>query len=189
MRDSIADPKYEGVKTSRNQLLTRESEEEDEREEVEGGGGSSGEDHEGPITPMDGAVSSESEVEDDEDQEIPFALSNEALKSKRRRDPSPHLQAAALDASRHQDQTLTSSLRDTRAADKLKGKAVARQLVRLTVTNLTSMCLHVPFLVNMGLPSRCPHSTTKVGHNSEQAPACAPFPLSSFYAILICPLA
>lgn len=127
MHDSLSDPKYNGIKTSKNQWLAHESNEEEAEDD-------DSTDHKAPIhLPVTDASSSPSEVhEDHEDQEARRPLQKGIANSGVPHEPSPPSNAAGKNAAPHQDETLASSLQRTRAADKLKGKAVVRQLVRLT---------------------------------------------------------
>ncbi|KDQ06298.1 hypothetical protein BOTBODRAFT_39679 [Botryobasidium botryosum FD-172 SS1] len=103
LHDSVADPKYEGVKSSRNQIFDDDEEEDDEDEQFDDAS-----DHESHSE--DSFHSEPSDDEDDEDDE--------------EEEPAPSKPAPPL----MQTSELTSTLKRTRDEDRLKGQAVARQL-------------------------------------------------------------
>ena len=107
LQDSIADPKYVGVKTSRKQLLEWSQ--------------SEGEDEEGPASQDESASEDEpAPVRDATDEDdVPEDSAEEHA--------SPPLKRQAV---QEPPEDLSSTLRQKRDEDRRKGKAVARQLVR-----------------------------------------------------------
>ena len=107
LQDSIADPKYVGVKTSRKQLLEWSQ--------------SEGEDEEGPASQDESASEDEpAPVRDATDEDdVPEDSAEEHA--------SPPLKKQAV---QEPPEDLSSTLRQKRDEDRRKGKAVARQLVR-----------------------------------------------------------
>ncbi|KAF8518014.1 apoptosis-antagonizing transcription factor [Hysterangium stoloniferum] len=103
LRDSVVDPKYDGVKTSRRTLMADENEEDEEETSIPSmHGGSS------PSASHDGASQSE--------EEEPIVHKGQ----KRVAEDNDEAQA--------NDNDLLPSLQRTRVADKLKGQAISRQL-------------------------------------------------------------
>lgn len=124
LNDNITDPKYDGVKTSR-QFRTSHDENENESEEDEDDSESGS--YSKVRTPsMHGdSLSSASE---DEETHSPMpdgvTVNKHEEASTRHKDQGPKLIS-------RQDEALASTLQRTRVADKLKGKAVSRQMVCL----------------------------------------------------------
>jgi Ca2+-dependent lipid-binding protein len=125
LQDSLADPKYEGVRTSRKALEERQYEEseidsEDEEDEFAGlHGGSSDVDRDGEEP--DNSEGDESQMNEDEDSEGDSEdVTDEAPPSSLRppKRPAPE-----------QEEDPTSALKQAREADKKKGQAVAKQIV------------------------------------------------------------
>ncbi|KZT27772.1 TRAUB-domain-containing protein [Neolentinus lepideus HHB14362 ss-1] len=119
LHDSVADPKYEGVRTSRKQLMEDGGDEDTSGEDgdhdfSDSQGGDSGEEDDVP---------SDSASDDVEDEDIlrppPTKVSSDKTKGPSSTENSP----APVEA-------LSSSLRKTREEDRRKGKAVSRQIVR-----------------------------------------------------------
>lgn len=138
--DSISDPKYEGKRASRAQLLGDEDEGEtdgeeavdqpngiheddsDAEEHVDGPG-----DHNEMSEEEDGMEeddAAEGPYESEEDQE---SASDEEVDAHEHQSPAPETNPSAPAP---QTDDLTDSLRKNREADLRKGKAVARQVVR-----------------------------------------------------------
>ncbi|EPQ56406.1 TRAUB-domain-containing protein [Gloeophyllum trabeum ATCC 11539] len=120
LHDSISDPKYEGVRTSRKQLMDTDEDEELSEDDV----GEAPLDHEG-----DEAESSGSEDEDDE--EIPSESGSEDEDEpppKSTKAFSSHVNDHSQDQSAPPAEDISSTLRKTREEDRKKGKAVSRQL-------------------------------------------------------------
>lgn len=110
IHDSVADPKYDGKRTTRRQLL--ESEEASDAEEHD----ASSEDEAGLSAESQSMDEDESEKNEDEDNSGEL---EEAVTEARSMQPEP------VD-------DLSSTLRKTRDEDRTKGKAISRQLVRLS---------------------------------------------------------
>ncbi|OCH85789.1 TRAUB-domain-containing protein [Obba rivulosa] len=121
LNESVIDPKYEGVRTSRKALY-EDSEDEPELEEDE---------HEDESIPSDSEPESHSELEDGEEAQSSGDESQEES-PERHRPASSHDQLAQTSApSAHEtpkDDDLASALRKTREEDRQKGKAVSRQI-------------------------------------------------------------
>lgn len=123
MHDSISDPKYGGVKTSRQQFHASDDENEDENEESTDH--SESKNHWEEVTrSMRGDLSSS------EDEEGDFPIPSGA-KSTMDSEVSTRYQDQDIASPSRQNEPLESTLQRTRVADKLKGKAVSRQLVCL----------------------------------------------------------
>lgn len=109
LHDGISDPKYDGVRTSRKQLLEGSEDEatsdEEESEDAVGPGDSAGEDDD---------MQSESEATSIDDDE------NENSSTK------PHTEHDQEDIS-----NMPNTLQKTREDDRRKGKAITRQIVCL----------------------------------------------------------
>lgn len=106
LRDSVADPKYDGTRTTRKQLLESDGElSESDEEEVYSEGQDEGE-------------SSQSSVNEEEDEDLPSQ--SEATEE----ETTPEFKQTET------PEDLTSTLRKTRDEDRKKGKAVSRQIVR-----------------------------------------------------------
>ncbi|TFK51679.1 TRAUB-domain-containing protein [Heliocybe sulcata] len=118
LHDSIADTKYEGVRTSRKQLL-EEDEDEDEGHDPSG---NEGDDVQDPSDQEEEEeIPSESVSEGDEVDDLPPPRSVKSSPGKANGPrPSKLTPAPAED--------LSSTLRQTREEDRKKGKAVSRQL-------------------------------------------------------------
>ncbi|KAF8582751.1 TRAUB-domain-containing protein [Ramaria rubella] len=119
LRDSIVDPKYDGVKTSRQQLHESESASEAE----EGIDGPPGSDRIDGLPSLHGdslsSASEDDEEENEKDAHSSMHKTNEKVAMN-------HDSSSKIPS--QNDEALTSSLQRTRVADKLKGKAVSRQL-------------------------------------------------------------
>ncbi|KAH7914638.1 apoptosis-antagonizing transcription factor [Hygrophoropsis aurantiaca] len=115
LHDSIADPKYDGIKTSRRQLMDDEDDENIESELEE--------DYD--QDPSEG----QSDHDEDEDEEPPSSNSEieQPQPKTTRHKLSPKLSAQRPDQ-RAPGDDLASSLRKTRDEDRKKGKAVSRQI-------------------------------------------------------------
>jgi protein AATF/BFR2 len=120
LHDSITDPKYDGVKTSRRQFQASG----DENEEDVYGSESGSYEREG--TPPIHRDSLSSALED---EEAYSPMPNGAKKSPTDDEASTRQQGRDSNIVSEQDEALASSLQRTRVADKLKGKAVSRQIV------------------------------------------------------------
>ncbi|EMD39043.1 hypothetical protein CERSUDRAFT_72278 [Gelatoporia subvermispora B] len=122
LNESVIDPKYEGIRTSRKALYEDSDEEEPGLEEDE---------HEDESAPSNSEPESHSELEDDEEARSSGDESQEDS-PERRRPSSSHEQSASASAlSAHEtlkDDDLASTLRKTREEDRQKGKAVSRQI-------------------------------------------------------------
>ena len=121
LHESVADPKYDGVKTSRHQLHANADQSE---EDVDGSqSGSYGEEE---TLSMHG--DSLSSAPEDEESHLPMPNGPTMPMTESKVSPQQDRDSKILP---NGDEPLTSSLQRTRIADKLKGKAVSRQLVRL----------------------------------------------------------
>ncbi|KAJ7132107.1 apoptosis-antagonizing transcription factor [Mycena epipterygia] len=110
---SIADPKYEGVKTSRKQLMESSDQEPSDLEDDD----------------SDGDSESDAEVEEgeqhDDSQSIPSESEPEETGEERQTTlPTPRQSNSQLDPA----EDLPSTLRKTREEDRKKGKAVSQQI-------------------------------------------------------------
>jgi protein AATF/BFR2 len=135
LQDSIGDPKYDGVRTSRKALLEQEDQPPEGEDGGEENGGSnefadnddddeSEEEFQGFGVGVEGPWGSEDEDEDEEtDEEEEDEL--ETPKSKPSAIPSSKRKAEEEEPSGD----LTSTLKSAREADRRKGKAVGRQIV------------------------------------------------------------
>ncbi|KAL1731129.1 apoptosis-antagonizing transcription factor [Schizophyllum commune] len=134
--DSISDPKYEGKRASRAQLLGDEGDEESEGEDADQPNGFHEEDFQGSDESEvdEGTVNDEDGVVDDEEDaaEGPDESEEEAESGGEEDDQAHEHQTPAsestLPAPASQNDDLTDSLRKNREADLRKGKAVARQV-------------------------------------------------------------
>ncbi|KAJ7636059.1 apoptosis antagonizing transcription factor-domain-containing protein [Mycena polygramma] len=112
---SIADPKYVGVKTSRKQLMEGSDGEPSDLEEEE------------PRDESESDVERGNEEEQDDDESVPSQSEpEEASDPEETSAPSPPTKQIAPEAGPAED--LPSSLRKTRDEDRKKGKAVAQQI-------------------------------------------------------------
>lgn len=118
LHNSISDPKYDGVKATRKQLM-EESEDEmaSEEEEGEGDGGTEESDNNG-ISYMNGGGGSEDEIPSESVGEDQRPLLKEAPSKRPAISPDP------VDV-------ISSAPRIKRDEDRKKGKAVSRQIVCL----------------------------------------------------------
>lgn len=113
---SVADPKYEGVKTSRKQLMESSDQEPSDLEDDDADGDSES-----------GAEGEEGEQHDDS-QSIPSESEPEETGEERQTTlPSGKQSDTELDPA----EDLPSTLRKTREEDRTKGKAVSQQIVRI----------------------------------------------------------
>ena len=148
LHDSIADPKYEGKRTTRREI--QESDEElgsDEQEEDE----DISEDEHSPVIEDD--LPSESEASDAPEHSVA---------------PSHHSDSEPPD-------DLTSTLRKTRDEDRRKGKAVSRQIVRTHVAYYvkTTELIFDPCQGHLGYPPRRTNTHAKVRDSRKQT-TCGP---------------
>ena len=127
LRESVSDPKYDGVKTSRHQLHANEGESEGESEEGSVDGFQSGS-YQKEGTP---SIHGDSLLSAPEEEEAHSPIPDGATKSATDNKVSSRRQDHDSKPLSTHDETLTSSLQRTRVADKLKGKAVSHQLVCL----------------------------------------------------------
>ncbi|KAF9447513.1 TRAUB-domain-containing protein, partial [Macrolepiota fuliginosa MF-IS2] len=122
LHDSIADPKYDGVKTSRKKLMEFSDEEREDRAE---------ESEEGDDEGVDGEDEDVEEGEGWDDEEVPSGSEEEDSESEEeghdviRRSP-PSTKRKAEETGQTDD--LGNTLQKTREEDLRKGKAVMRQL-------------------------------------------------------------
>lgn len=125
LQDSIDEPKYSGVKTTRQKLL-EQSQPTLAKDEDEEGEQSEDEDED-----FGGKDTDEEEVAEDgshsEHDELPSSSTVERL---------PLAAAKTMTADEPQAHDLTVALRKSREEDLKKGKAVSKQLVRLVYTSL-----------------------------------------------------
>lgn len=124
LHDSVADPKYEGVKTSRKHIFDDDDSDEDAMEE----------------NPLDAALGADdgsddgqsdggedSEGEEGSEQGDDVGDNDQGDHSDTRPSPPPKKVAFSKPAEKSDD--LAATLKRSRDADRLKGKAVSRQLV------------------------------------------------------------
>ncbi|KAI5894888.1 TRAUB-domain-containing protein [Schizophyllum commune H4-8] len=137
--DSISDPKYEGKRASRAQLLGDDDEEEDEEDEGEDADRpnaiheedseaeehSDGSEEHGEVSEDDGMEDEENTAEGPDASEEEESASEEEDEAHGQHSPAPEAKSSAP-APKTDD--LTDSLRKNREADVRKGKAVARQV-------------------------------------------------------------
>lgn len=151
----VSDPKYDGVKTTRRQLL-EESDHDSipEDDSLHSDADSNVDDELG----HDSASDSASEDEDNVDNGIPKAKS-----------PSPE-----SDAEDARDD-MTSALQQSRLADRQKGKAITRQLVCSIPPCLFPITLaHRVFTAaNVGYDRRCTNKAPKGRYEHQRPPSCA----------------
>ncbi|KDQ61606.1 hypothetical protein JAAARDRAFT_31067 [Jaapia argillacea MUCL 33604] len=135
LHDSVADPKYDGVRISRKQLQFL-VEEDDGHEEEEAGDDQTSEDE---ITEMNGRSlggddESEGDVEEDGEKDLPSDSQSgwEDEEDESQHSPAPLPSKASktkrLSQSPEPTQDISSTLAKTRQQDVKKGKAVSRQL-------------------------------------------------------------
>lgn len=111
---SVADPKYEGVKTSRKQLMEDSDHEPSDLENDYPDEESEPDDQSGDEEDDNQSIPSQSEPEEASDE--PHATSPPPKKSNLEPEPA---------------EDLSSTLRKTREEDRKKGKAVSQQIVRI----------------------------------------------------------
>lgn len=126
LHDSIADPKYEGVKTSRKKLLEISDEDEDEDEGDEDVAEDEGRDGEEDFFKEDALREEDPPSESEEDQEIESEAEEEEPENEKPSLPSTE-NLRPQEKSRTTDD-LSNALQKTREEDLRKGKAVMRQL-------------------------------------------------------------
>ncbi|KAF8196715.1 apoptosis antagonizing transcription factor-domain-containing protein [Mycena galopus ATCC 62051] len=121
---SVADPKYAGVKTSRKQLLegsdgdANDLEEEEEEENYSQGG-----------SEVESDAESRNEGDQDQDESIPSQSEpEEDSDAEERHAPSPPPPKPRNDVEPEPAEDLPSTLRKTRDEDRKKGKAVSQQI-------------------------------------------------------------
>ncbi|KAK2465660.1 hypothetical protein APHAL10511_002204 [Amanita phalloides] len=125
-RDSIADPKYEGVTTTRKSLLEGDSAQEGSEEDEERDG-SGGEDEQ--LAPRERGDDDEIEKEDDDDEnDNQNESSNDDAEGKGEAAGYPFTSASKNAGHEEQEQDMSADLRRKREEDKRKGKAVSRQM-------------------------------------------------------------
>lgn len=136
LHDSITDPKYDGVRTSRKQLLEESDEDFTTDEEDADGPAASQEDEEGSSDALNEHEDSE---DTDEDSPAPEGSDEEATPA-----PSDRLDGVSVNGvgspptgSTELNSDLASNLRKTREEDREKGKAVSRQIVRHSIQSRT----------------------------------------------------
>jgi len=145
----VSDPKYDGVRTTRDKIFG-DDEDEDMRDESENG--------EAPLSLHDDDGDGDDDGEEEEDgSEEESEEEKEQRGSKRKSSPSGEDNAKASP----EDEALVRSLQRTRIAEKEKGQAVKQQLVR---SFILSFCPIDPYFcsANMGFPCRCSYSITEV---------------------------
>ncbi|KAJ6581217.1 apoptosis-antagonizing transcription factor [Mycena capillaripes] len=113
---SVADPKYQGVKTSRKQLM--EGSDDGEPSDFE---------EDDPRGESESNAESENEEEQEQDGSVPLQSEpEEASESEERQEPSPPPKRVNPEPEPAED--LPSTLQKTREEDRKKGKAVAQQI-------------------------------------------------------------
>ena len=148
--DSVIDPKYAGVKTSRKQL-----------EEDNALGDSPDQDEPASQSISSNGSASEEDKGEEKDQKIqsPGKEASEGEQSTRRNN-----QVSQENSSPEKD--LATTVRQRRDEDRKKGRAVTKQLVSTArcrgVPNLQTTLLQLEFL---GQSTRCPYTSTKVCHS------------------------
>ncbi|KAJ7089669.1 apoptosis-antagonizing transcription factor [Mycena belliarum] len=134
---SVADPKYEGVKTSRKQLIDADDPATSEYEDYhESGSDKPSEDEEEPAQEDDGSIPSRSESEEASERPERTPAS--------RNQPSPEAEVA---------EDLPSTLREKREEDRKKGKAVSQQISMWETLLDARIRLHKSATAANGLPS------------------------------------
>lgn len=151
----VSDPKYDGVKTTRRQLLEESDHDSIPEDESLHSDADSNDDDE---LDHDSASGSASGNEDDVDNGVPKAKS-----------PSPE-----SDAEDAQDD-MTSALQQSRLADRQKGKAITRQLVRsIPLCLFTIKLAHRVFTTaNVGYDRRCTNKAAEGCYEHQRPPSCA----------------
>ena len=135
MHDSVTDPKYDGVRTSRKQLL-EESDEDvpSDGEDVDGSVPSQSEEEDFSDAPNERGTEEDSEGTDEEgsapeesDEEAPRSLLGQSSGRPVNEAGSQSVENTEFNSD------LASKLRKTREEDREKGKAVSRQIVRHSI--------------------------------------------------------
>jgi protein AATF/BFR2 len=151
--DSVLDPKYVGVKTSRKQL-----EEDDSLGTVFADSPEQGESASQSIS-SEGSATGE-----DEEEEKVQSPGKKQEASEGEQSTLRNYQAIQEDPSHEKD--LATTVRQRRDEDRIKGRAVTKQLVSLAccrgVSNLQTVLLP---LESLGQSTRCPYTSTKVCHS------------------------
>lgn len=119
LHDNITDPKYDGVKTSR-QFQASHDENENESEDVDDSESGSYSKVRTPSMHGDSLSSASEDEETHSPMPDGVTVKTHEEASTRHKEQGPR-----------QDEALASTLQRTRVADKLKGKAVSRQMVCL----------------------------------------------------------
>lgn len=104
----VSDPKYDGVKTTRKQLL---------------------EDSDHDSIPMDEDESIHSDADSNDDDSVADSNSGSAIEEDEEQEAKDTTKARSPSPEVAQDD-MTSALQQSRLADRQKGKAITRQLVR-----------------------------------------------------------
>ncbi|KIJ55379.1 hypothetical protein M422DRAFT_63477 [Sphaerobolus stellatus SS14] len=122
LQDSVADPKYDGVRTSRSKIFGDEDDEEAE------GGDEDAEESDGvdgpPSLHGDSMASEDDEMDQDEDDEGSEDDEGELTKSSKRKSAAQQDD----DEGDEEAEALTQTLQRTRIVEKQKGRAVKQQL-------------------------------------------------------------
>lgn len=119
LQDSIADPKYDGIKTSRKQLMEHEDSDYDSEGDDDKTGSELGRDEDEEESDNN-VPSFQSELESEPDAPTSFSTTFAAKSTTSYEEP------------KHTENP-SSRLREARDEDRKKGKAVSKQIVRLIV--------------------------------------------------------
>jgi protein AATF/BFR2 len=145
--DSVIDPKYVGVKTSRKQL------EEDDAL------GDSPDQDESASQSISSEGSASEEDEDEEKVQSPGKEASEGEQSTRRNNQN------IQEKSSH-EKDLATTVRQRRDEDRKKGRTVTKQLVSIACCRgLPSLQTTLLQLESLGQSTRCPYTSTKVRHS------------------------
>ena len=149
--DSVVDPKYVGVKTSRKQLEEDNAlEDSPDQDELASQSISS-----------DGSASEEDKGEE-KDQKVQSPGKEEANEGEQ----STRRNNQVIQENSSHEKDLATTVRQRRDEDRKKGRAVTKQLVSIArcrgVPSLQTALLQ---LESLGQPTRCPYTSTKVCHS------------------------
>ncbi|KAF5338614.1 hypothetical protein D9611_012816 [Ephemerocybe angulata] len=136
MADSIADPKYDGVRTSRktlaeqDELSGEDNEEDEDQREGEGQDDDESSEEEFQGFGIEGPWSGEEDEDEDEDEESEGSEEEEYIQPPPKSKPAADTTSAKRSAPEAEEPSgdLTSTLKTAREADRRKGKAVAKQI-------------------------------------------------------------
>ena len=193
MHDSVTDPKYDGVRTSRKQLL-EESDEDvaSDDEDVDGSAPSQSEEEGFSDAPNERGPDKDSEGTDEEGS-APQQSNEEATRSPSDRPSGEPVNEAGSQPVNNTELNgdLASSLRKTREEDREKGRAVSRQIVRHLFDHAgVSWALSVCSTGTMGQFTRRTDTDAEGGDSSksiadstfaDNKPCCACMPYSCLY--------